>query len=93
LVVETAIVFGMTLRTIIKTKDHQLAFYEAARWVYSRGCEKLKELWKYVEFDVEIPSLSNMGKLKTAFTYASTEINKKEVKFMDSLLKTLLKGG
>lgn len=27
LVIETAIVFGMTLRTIIKTKDHQLAFH------------------------------------------------------------------
>jgi hypothetical protein len=52
LVVETAIVFGMTLKTIIKTKDHQLAFHEAARWVYSRGCERLRELWKYVEFDI-----------------------------------------
>ncbi len=27
LVIETGIVFGMMLRTIIKTKDHQLAFY------------------------------------------------------------------
>lgn len=77
LVVETAIIFGMMLRTIIKTKDHQLAYYEAARWVYSRGCEKLKDLWKYVEYDIELPSSSSMGKLKTAFTYASVSINKK----------------
>jgi hypothetical protein len=62
----------MLIRTIIKTKDHQLAFYEAARWVYSRGCEKLKELWKYVELDIVIQSSCNMGQLKTAFTYAST---------------------
>jgi len=48
LVIETGIVFGMMLRTIIKTKDHQLAFYEAARWVYSRGCDRLKELWRFV---------------------------------------------
>ena len=72
LVAETGIVFGMMLRTIIKTKDHQLAFYEAARWVYSRGCEKLKELWKYVEFDIEISPSCNNGKLKNAFIYAST---------------------
>jgi hypothetical protein len=70
LVVETGIVFGMMLRTIIKTKDHQLAFHEAARWVYSRGSEKLKELWKYVELDVVIHAQGNVGKLKTSFTYA-----------------------
>lgn len=91
--VETGILFGMILRNIIKTKDHQFAFHEAARWVYSRGCDKLKELWKYVELDITIHAQGNVGKLKTAFTYALSEISKKEVKFMDSLLKTLLNGG
>lgn len=42
---------------------------------------------------MEIQSRGNIGKLKTGFTYACIEINKKEVKFMESLLKTLLKGG
>ena len=83
----------MMLRTIIKTKDHQLAFYEAARWVYSRGCEKIKELWRIIELEIIIRTQGNMGRLKTAFTYTCMEVGKKEVKFMDSLLKTLLKGG
>jgi ADP-ribosyl-[dinitrogen reductase] hydrolase len=42
---------------------------------------------------VEIQSRGNIGKLKTGFTYACIEINRKEVKFMESLLRTLVKGG
>lgn len=81
------------LRVIIKTRDQELAYYEAAKWVYSRGSEKLRELWRFVEMEAEIQSRGNIGKLKTSFTYACIEVNRKEVKFMDSLLKTLLKGG
>jgi ADP-ribosylglycohydrolase len=61
--------------------------------VYSRGSERLRELWRYVELEAEIQSRGNMGRLKTSFTYACIEINRKEVKFMESLLKTLVKGG
>ena len=43
--------------------------------------------------DIVIPAQGNMGRLKTAFSYACIEVGKKEIKFMDSLLKTLLKGG
>jgi ADP-ribosylglycohydrolase len=42
---------------------------------------------------VEIQSRGNTGKLKTAFTYSCIEVNRREVKFMDSLLKTLAKAG
>lgn len=83
----------MMLRIIFKTKDHELAFYEASKWVYSRGSDKLRDLWRHVELEVEISSKNNIGKLKTSFTYACIEINKREVKFMESLLNTLLKGG
>ena len=31
--------------------------------------------------------------MKTCFTYACIEINKRHIKFMDSLLATLVKGG
>lgn len=93
LVLETGLVYAIMLRIIMKTRDQELAFYEASKWVYSRGTDKLKELWRYVELDIEIPTRGNTGKLKTAFTYACIEINKKEVKFMESLLKTIVKGG
>jgi hypothetical protein len=77
LVIETGIIYGMMLRIIVKTKDHELAFYEASKWVYSRGSEKLKDLWRHVELDIEISSKNNIGKLKTSFTYACIEINKR----------------
>lgn len=48
LVAETALLYALLLRTIFKTRDHELAFYEASKWVYSRGSEKLKELWRFV---------------------------------------------
>jgi len=67
----------MMLRTVIRTKDHQLAFHEAARWVYSRGSDKLKELWRYVELEIVIQTQGNIGRLKTAFSYASIEVGKK----------------
>jgi hypothetical protein len=35
----------------------------------------------------------NISKLKTAFLYTGTEINKKEIKFTDSLIDVLMKGG
>jgi ADP-ribosylglycohydrolase len=92
-VIETGILYGTMLRVIIRTRDQELAYYEAAKWVYSRGSEKLRDLWRFVEMEAEIQSRGNIGKLKTSFTYACIEVNRKEVKFMDSLLKTLLKGG
>lgn len=49
LVAETALLYALLLRTIFKTRDHELAFYEASKWVYSRGSEKVKELWRSVE--------------------------------------------
>ena len=70
-----------------------MAFYEPSKWVYSRGSEKLRDLWRFVELDIEIRSRGNTGKLKTAFTYACIEINRKNTKFMESLLRTLGKGG
>jgi hypothetical protein len=42
LVIETGIVYGMMLRIIMKTRDQELAFYEASKWVYSRGSDKLR---------------------------------------------------
>ena len=50
--------------------------------MYSRGSERLRELWRYVELEAEIQSRGNMGRLKTSFTYACIEINRKEVKFI-----------
>jgi hypothetical protein len=35
----------------------------------------------------------NISKLKTAFLYSGIEINKKEIKFADSLIEVLMKGG
>lgn len=81
------------LRIIFKTRDHEYAFYEAAKWVYSRGSDKLKDLWRCVELDIDINSRSSIGKLKSSFTYACVEVNKRNLKFMDSLLATLAKGG
>ena len=83
----------MMLRIIFKTRDHELAFYEAAKWVYSRGCEKLKDLWRIIELEVEINPRNNIGKLRSSFSFACIEMNKRNVKFMDSLLSTLIKGG
>lgn len=34
-----------------------------------------------------------MGKLKTSFTYSCIEINKKDINFVDSLVRILMKGG
>jgi len=48
-VLETGIIYGLMLRLIIRTRDQELAFYEASKWVYSRGSDRLKELWRYVE--------------------------------------------
>ena len=42
----------MMLRIIIRERDHELAFYEASKWVYSRGSDKLRDLWRYVELDI-----------------------------------------
>ena len=46
-----------------------------------------------VELDIDINPRNNIGKLKTCFTYSCIEINKRRIKFMDSLLSTLTKGG
>lgn len=70
MVIETGVVYALMLRIIFKTRDQELAFYEASKWVYSRGSEKLRDLWRYVELDIEIPTGGNTGKLKTSFTYA-----------------------
>lgn len=75
--IESGIVYAKILRCIFLTKDEERAFYEASKWVYENGGEKMREIWKIIERNIEIPSRGNMGKLKTSFTYACIEINKR----------------
>ena len=69
--------YAKILRIIMLTGDHERAFYEASKWVYEEGSEKLKDLWYLVEHSIEIGSRGNMGNLKTSFTFSCIEINKK----------------
>lgn len=86
-------VYAKILKTVITTRDHELAFYEASKWVYANGSSKLLELWGVIEKGVEIKSSGNMGRLKTSFTYACIEINRGQPDFMESLVKVMLRGG
>ena len=74
-------------------KDPGYAFYHASTWVYDYGSPKLLELWKQIEKEVFIPSRGNLGKLKTAFTYACIEINRPNIDFIETLIRVLEKGG
>jgi hypothetical protein len=49
LVIETGYVYGKILRLIFLLRDHERAFYEASKWVYENGSDKIKDLWKLVE--------------------------------------------
>ena len=49
LLVESGLVYAKILKTIILKRDHGLAFYEASKWVYENGSEKLIELWHIIE--------------------------------------------
>lgn len=49
LVVESGLLYARILKTIILTRDHGLAFYEASKKVYQSGSQKLIELWKVIE--------------------------------------------
>ena len=53
------------------------AYHHTSKWVYDYGSQKLLELWKAIEKEVMIPSRGNLGKLKTSFTYAFIEVNRK----------------
>lgn len=81
------------LRIIILTRDHERAFFEGSKWIYDKGSDKLKDLWNIVERGIEIPSPGNMGRLKTAFTYACIEMSKKDINFFEILCYNLQRGG
>ena len=49
LVIESGIVYAKILKSIILTRDHGLAFFEASKWVYEKGSERLIDLWKIIE--------------------------------------------
>ena len=85
--------YAKALRTIILIDDHEKAYYDACKWVYEKGSDRLKQLWKIVEHGDEIPSRGNMGKLKTAFTYSFNELAKKEINFFEILVHNLQRGG
>lgn len=74
-------------------RDHEKAFYEASKWVYEFGSEKLLILWDFIEKEVNIPRNGTSNKLRTSFSYSLTEVHKKEIDFTESLISILNKGG